>query len=54
MTLIALGIGLTAVGIVLALGTDEGDDIGWLLVVAGVVILVVAAVMAATAGRRRP
>jgi hypothetical protein len=54
MTLITLGIGLIAVGIVLALGTDEADDIGWLITVAGVVILVVAAVMSATSTRRRP
>ena len=54
MPLLALGVGLTAVGVVLALGTDEADDIGWLLVVAGVVILVIVAVMSATASRRRP
>jgi hypothetical protein len=53
MTLIGLGIGLLAIGVVLALGTTE-DDIGWLLCVAGVVILVVVAIMSATANRRRP
>lgn len=53
MSLIGIAIGLIAVGIVLAVGTDEADDIGWLLVVAGVVMLVVVTVMASTS-RRRP
>ena len=51
MTLIGLGVGLIAIGIVLALGTSE-DDIGWLLCVGGIVILVVVAIMAASARRR--
>ena len=53
MTVIGLGVGLIAVGVILALATHE-DDFGWLLALGGVIIVVVAAVMAATAGRRRP
>ena len=53
MTIIGLGVGLLACGVVLALGTSE-DDIGWLMAVGGIIILVVAAVMSATASRRRP
>jgi ABC-type molybdate transport system permease subunit len=45
MNLLHLGLGLIAVGIVLALATSLGD-FGWLLAVGGVIILVIVAVQA--------
>jgi len=52
MSLLAIGAVLLAVGIILELATTA-SAIGWLMAVAGIVIIVIAVVMSASAGRRR-
>jgi hypothetical protein len=53
MTVLGVGVALLAVGIILALATAE-DAIGWLMSVAGVIIIVLAVLLPYISRRRQP